>query len=364
MAFKELELNMGPQHPSTHGVLRLKLAVDNEVVLRIEPVLGYLHRGMEKLWESQTYIQGVPLTDRLDYLASLSNNLAFVLAVEKLAGLEIPKRAQYIRVILAELQRLASHLAWAGFMANDIGAVSVLLYGFEARETVMDIFETYAGGRLTVHGIRVGGVVEDLDDRVTGLIRDALLEIPKRVKDIELLLSENRIWRQRTAGIGAIAAAQALEYGLTGPALRASGVRRDLRRDIPYCSYEDFEFDIPLGTRGDIYDRYQVRIDEIHQSLGIIAQALDRLPPGEVRARLPKILKIPPAETFQTIESPKGELGFYMKSNGTEKPERVKMKAPSFINLQSLELMCKGNLFSDVVGILGSLDVVLGEVDK
>jgi NADH-quinone oxidoreductase subunit D len=199
---------------------------------------------------------------------------------------------------------------------------------------------------------------------VTGLIRDALLEIPKRVKDIELLLSENRIWRQRTVGIGAIAAAQALEYGLTGPALRASGVRRDLRRDIPYCSYEDFEFDIPLGTRGDIYDRYQVRIDEIHQSLGIIAQALDRLPPGEVRARLPKILKIPPAETFQTIESPKGELGFYMKSNGTEKPERVKMKAPSFINLQSLELMCKGNLFSDVVGILGSLDVVLGEVDK
>ena len=364
MAFKELELNMGPQHPSTHGVLRLKLAVDNEVVLRIEPVLGYLHRGMEKLWESQTYIQGVPLTDRLDYLASLSNNLAFVLAVEKLAGLEIPKRAQYIRVILAELQRLASHLAWAGFMANDIGAVSVLLYGFEARETIMDIFETYAGGRLTVHGIRVGGVVEDLDDRVTGLIRDALLEIPKRVKDIELLLSENRIWRQRTVGIGAIAAAQALEYGLTGPALRASGVRRDLRRDIPYCSYEDFEFDIPLGTRGDIYDRYQVRIDEIRQSLGIIAQALDRLPPGEVRARLPKILKIPPAETFQTIESPKGELGFYMKSNGTEKPERVKMKAPSFINLQSLELMCKGNLFSDVVGILGSLDVVLGEVDK
>jgi NADH-quinone oxidoreductase subunit D len=210
----------------------------------------------------------------------------------------------------------------------------------------------------------VGGVVEDLDDKVIGMIGGALAEIPKRVRDIQLLLSENRIWKQRTAGIGVISAAQALEYGLTGPALRASGVRRDLRRDIPYSSYEDFDFDIPLGTHGDIYDRYQVRIDEIHQSLRIITQALDRLPPGEIRARLPRVLKIPPAEVFHTIEAPKGELGFYMKSNGTDKPERVKMKAPSFINLQSLELMCKGNLFSDVVGILGSLDVVLGEVDK
>jgi len=364
MAFKEIELNMGPQHPSTHGVLRLRLAVDNEVVLRIEPIIGYLHRGMEKLWENLSYVQGVPLTDRLDYLASLSNNLAFVLAVEKLAGIEVPKRAQYIRVILAELQRLASHLAWAGFMANDIGAVSVLLYGFEARETIMDIFEEYAGGRLTIHGIRVGGVVEDLDDRVIGLIRAALVEIPKRVRDIQLLLSENRIWKQRTAGIGAIPAARALEYGLTGPALRASGVRRDLRRDIPYSSYEDFDFDIPLGTHGDIYDRYQVRIEEIFQSRRIIAQALDRLPSGPIRTRVPRVLKIPPAEVFHTIEAPKGELGFFMKSNGTDKPERVKMKSPSFINLQSLELMCKDNLFSDVVGILGSLDIVLGEVDK
>jgi NADH-quinone oxidoreductase subunit D len=364
MAFKEIELNMGPQHPSTHGVLRLKLAVDNEVVLRIEPVLGYLHRGVEKLWENLNYVQGVPLTDRLDYLAALSNNLAFVLTVEKLAGIEVPKRAQYIRVILAELQRLASHLAWAGFMANDVGAVSILLYGFEAREAIMDIFEEYAGGRLTIHGIRVGGVVEDLDDKLVGMIRGALDEIPRRVRDIQLLLSENRIWKQRTAGIGAISAAQALAYGLTGPALRASGVRRDLRRDIPYSSYEDFDFEIPLGTHGDIYDRYQVRVEEISQSLRIIAQAIENLPPGDIRARVPRTLRIPPGQVFHTIEAPKGELGFYMKSNGTDRPERVKMRSPSFINLQSLELMCKGNLFSDVVGILGSLDIVLGEVDK
>jgi NADH-quinone oxidoreductase subunit D len=249
-------------------------------------------------------------------------------------------------------------------MANDVGAVSVLLYGFEAREAVMDIFEEYAGGRLTIHGIRIGGVVEDLDNRLIGMIRSALEEIPKRLKDIRLLLNENRIWKQRTVGIGTISAARAQEYGLTGPALRASGVRWDIRRNMPYSSYQDFEFDIPLGSRGDINDRYQVRMEEILQSLRIISQALDRLAPGEIRAKLPRVLRIPPGEVFHTIEAPKGELGFYVKSNGTDRPERVKMRSPSFINLQSLEIMCAGNLFSDVVGILGSLDIVLGEVDK
>jgi len=361
---REIDLNMGPQHPSTHGVLRLKLAVDNEVVLRVEPVIGYLHRGMEKLWESLTYTQVVPLTDRLDYIASLSNNLGFVLPVEKLAGIEVPRRAQYIRVVLAELQRLASHLAWAGFMANDIGAMSVLLYSFEAREEVLDIFEEYCGARLTIHGIRIGGVVHDLDAALVTRIRAVLESIPRRLRDIRTLLDENRIWRERTVGVGLITGADAIAYGLTGPPLRASGVRWDIRKDIPYSSYDEFDFDVPLGRNGDVYDRYLVRLDEICQSIRIVGQALDGLPAGECSAKVPRVLRVPPGEVFHTIEAPKGILGFYVKSNGTDRPERVKMKSPSFINLQSLEHMCKGNLFSDVVGILGSLDIVLGEIDK
>jgi NADH-quinone oxidoreductase subunit D len=364
VAFQEIALNMGPQHPSTHGVLRLKLNVDNEVVRALEPVIGYLHRGMEKLWESQTYVQITPLTDRLDYLAALSNNLAYVLAVEKLMGLEIPKRAQYIRVILVELQRLASHLAWLGFMANDVGAMSVLLYSFEDREEILDIFEAYVGARLTVHGMRIGGVPFDLDDRVIGMIRGALDGLPKKIADIEKLLNDNRIWLHRTRGVGAISRDDALAFGLTGPTLRATGVAWDIRRDIPYSSYEDFEFDVPVRRNGDVNDRYLVRMEEIRQSLRIVRQALDRLPAGEHLVKVPRILKIPPGEVFHTIEAPKGELGFYIKSNGTDKPERVKMKSPSFINLQSLERMSKGSLFSDVVGILGSLDIVLGEIDK
>jgi NADH-quinone oxidoreductase subunit D len=364
VAFKEIELNMGPQHPSTHGVLRLKLAVDNEVVLGVEPVLGYLHRGMEKLWESLTYVQIVPLTDRLDYLASLSNNLGYVLTVEKLAGIEIPRRAQYIRVVLAELQRLASHLAWAGFMANDIGAMSVLLYGFEAREEILDLFEEYCGARLTIHGIRIGGVVHDIDTGLASRVRTVLTNIPKRLADIRALLDENRIWKQRTVGVGRIASADAIDYGLTGPSLRACGVAWDMRKDIPYSSYGEFDFDVPLGRNGDVYDRYLVRLEEICQSIRIVGQALDGLPEGPFTAKLPRVLKIAPGEAFHTIEAPKGVLGFTIRSNGTDRPERVKMKSPSFINLQSLEHMCKGNLFSDVVGILGSLDIVLGEIDK
>jgi len=364
MAFKEIALNMGPQHPSTHGVLRLKLAVDNEVVLRLEPVLGYLHRGMEKLWENLTYTQIVPLTDRLDYLAALSSNLGFVLAVEKLAGIEIPKRGQVLRVVLAELQRLASHLAWVGFQANDIGAMSVLLYGFEARERILDLFEEYVGARLTVHGIRIGGVPRDFDPEFVQRIGKTLDGLPRTLRDIELLLNENRIWKERTQGVGVITAAEAVDFGLTGPPLRATGVHWDIRKDVPYSSYEDFDFDVPLGSAGDVYDRYLVRMEEMRQSLGIVRQALDRLPDGECSAKVPRILRIPPAEVFHTIEAPKGELGFYIRSNGTDKPERVKMKSPSFINLMSLAHMSRGNLFSDVIGILGSLDIVLGEIDK
>ncbi|MBM3310954.1 MAG: NADH-quinone oxidoreductase subunit D [Candidatus Aminicenantes bacterium] len=364
MAFKEIALNMGPQHPSTHGVLRLKLAIDNEVVLSLEPVVGYLHRGMEKLWESLTYTQIVPLTDRLDYIAALSNNLGFVLAVEKLAGLEVPPRGRYIRVALAELQRLASHLAWVGFQANDIGAMSVLLYAFEARERVLDLFEEYIGARLTVHGIRIGGVPRDFDPEFVRKIERTLDGLPATIRNIELLLNENRIWQERTRGVGVVGAAEAVDFGLTGPPLRATGVRWDIRMDVPYSSYEDFEFDVPLAEHGDVYDRYLVRMEEMRQSMRIVRQALARLPGGDFTAKVPRILRIPPAEVFQTIEAPKGELGFYIKSNGTDKPERVKMKSPSFINLMSLAHMSRGNLFSDVVGILGSLDIVLGEIDK
>jgi NADH-quinone oxidoreductase subunit D len=364
VAFKELELNMGPQHPSTHGVLRLKVAVDNELVLKVDPVVGYLHRGIEKLWENKTYTQGLPFSDRLDYIASISNNMGYVLAVEKLMGLEVPKRAQYIRVIMTELQRAASHLAWVGFMGNDLGASSILLYAFEEREDILEIFEEYVGARLTMNAMRIGGVPFDINDKIIEMIRKCLVEIPKKLKDIELLLSANRIWLHRTKDIGVVSGEDAIEIGLTGPALRASGVKWDIRKNIPYSSYQDFDFVVPLGTNGDLYDRYIVRMEEIRQSLRIVQQAVEKIPQGDIQAKVPKILKIPAGEVFHSIEAPKGELGFYIKSNGTEKPERVKVKSPSFINMQSLEAMAKGNLFADLVGILGSLDVVLGEIDK
>jgi NADH-quinone oxidoreductase subunit D len=355
---------MGPQHPSTHGVLRLKLAVDNELVLAVEPVLGYLHRGMEKLWESLTYAQVVPLTDRLDYLAALSNNLGYCLTVEKLAAIEVPRRARYVRVVLVELQRLASHLAWMGFMANDIGAMSVLLYGFEAREEVLALVEEYCGARLTVHGIRIGGAARDIDASFASRVRSVLARVPLWLERVRALLDENRIWKERTVGVGRIAAADAVDLGLTGPPLRASGVRRDLRKDIPYSSYEEFDFDVPVGANGDVYDRYLVRLEEICQSIRIVGQALDGLPEGEFRAKAPRVLKIAPGEAYQAIEAPKGVLGFTVRSNGSDRPERVKMRSPSFHNLQSLDTMCRGYLFSDVIGILGSLDIVLGEIDK
>ena len=361
-----IELNMGPQHPSTHGVLHLKVTVDNEVVLKVEPIVGYLHRGMEKLWENRTYAQIVPFTDRLDYIGAIANNLGYILAVEKLMGIEIPKRAQYIRVILSELQRVASHLAWLGFNANDIGACSIILYTFEEREDILEIFEEYIGARLTIHGLRIGGVPFDLSDSIIERIKKCLIEIPKKIKHVEGLLNGNRIWQHRTKGIGVISAEEAIDWGLTGPALRASNVKWDIRKNIPYSSYEDFDFDIAMGTNCDLYDRYLIRVEEIKQSLRIIQQGIERIKdlPPDLMAKVPKMLKIPAGEVFHSIEAPKGELGFYIKSNGTDKPERVKMKSPSFINMQSFETMCQRNLFADLVAIFGSLDVVLGEIDK
>jgi NADH-quinone oxidoreductase subunit D len=365
MDSKFLEINMGPQHPSTHGVLNLKLTLDNEVVVKVEPNIGYLHRGMEKLWENRTYSQVLPFTDRLDYFSAISNNLGYVLAVEKLMGIEVPKRAQYIRVILTELQRLVNHVGWLGFITNDAGAYyTVNFYAFEEREDYLEIFEEYVGARLTVNAMRIGGVPFDLDEKIISMIEKCLVNMPKRLEDIERIVSKNRIWLHRTKNVGTITGEQAIEFGLTGPALRASGIKWDIRKNIPYSSYDDFDFEVPTGTTGDIYDRYLVRLEEIRQSLRIIRQAIDRLPAGEIITKVPKVLKIPEGEIFHSIEAPKGELGFYIKSNGTDKPERVKMKSPSFINMQSLEFMCKGNLLADVVVILGSLDVLLGEIDK
>jgi NADH-quinone oxidoreductase subunit D len=364
MDSKFLEINMGPQHPSTHGVCRLKLTLDNEVLVKVEPIIGYLHRGMEKLWENRTYSQIIPFTDRLDYMSAISNNLGYVLAIEKLMSIEIPKRGQYIRVILTELQRLASHLIWVACMANDLGAASVFLYGMEEREDILEIFEEYVGARLTVNAIRIGGVPFDIDKTIISMIEKCLVEIPKKLRDIEQLLNGNRIWLHRTKNIGNISVEDAIQLGLTGPCLRATGVKWDIRKNIPYSSYEDFDFDVPLGSNGDVYDRYLVRMEEMRQSMRIIRQAIDRLPEGEILAKVPKVLKIPEGEVFHSIEAPKGELGFYIRSNGTDKPERVKMKSPSFINLQSMQRMCKGYLIADVVAIFGSLDVVLGEIDK
>jgi NADH-quinone oxidoreductase subunit D len=365
MDYRFLEINMGPQHPSTHGVLNLKLTLDNEVVLKVEPNIGYLHRGMEKLWENRTYSQILPFTDRLDYFSAISNNLGYVLAVEKLMGLEVPKRAQYIRVILTELQRVVNHIGWLGFVTNDAGAYyTVNFYTFEEREDILEIFEEYVGARLTVNAMRIGGVPFDIDDKLISMIEKSLAKIERKLKDIDKIVTRNRIWLHRTKGVGVISAEDAIQYGLTGPALRASGVKWDIRKDIPYSSYNEFDFEVPTGTAGDIYDRYLVRWEEIRQSMSIIRQAIQKLPSGEIIAKVPKVLKIPEGEIFHSIEAPKGELGFYIKSNGTDKPERVKMKSPSFINMQSLELMCKGNMLADVVVILGSLDVLLGEIDK
>jgi NADH-quinone oxidoreductase subunit D len=365
MENKFLEINMGPQHPSTHGVLNLKLTLDNEVVIKVEPNIGYLHRGMEKLWENRTYSQILPFTDRLDYFCAISNNLGYVLAVEKLMGLEVPKRAQYIRVILTELQRVVNHIGWLGFVTNDAGAYyTVNFYTFEEREDILDIFEEYVGARLTVNAMRIGGVPFDIDEKIVSMIEKSLAKIERKLKDIDKIVTRNRIWLHRTKGVGVISAEDAIQYGLTGPALRASGVKWDIRKDIPYSSYNEFDFEVPTGTAGDIYDRYLVRWEEIMQSMSIIRQAIQKLPAGEIAAKVPKVLKIPEGEIFHSIEAPKGELGFYIKSNGSDKPERVKMKSPSFINMQSLESMCNGNMLADVVVILGSLDVLLGEIDK
>lgn len=382
-------INMGPQHPSTHGVLRIILKLEGEVILQATPIIGHLHRGIEKLAEYRTYHQIVPLTDRLDYLAPPSNNLAYCLAVEKLLGLEIPPRGQYLRVILAELTRLQSHLIWLGTQANDIGAITPLLYTFREREELLDMFELAGGSRMHTSYIRIGGLLQDVPAEFLPKVKAFCAILPQRMKDYEGLLSKNKIWLKRTKGVGVITAQDAINLSLSGPSLRACGVQWDLRKANPYSSYDQFEFEIPVGRNGDVYDRYLVRLQEMRQSVRILQQALARLPEGPVNALSPSVVPplkekvysgiealihqfhimiegfaVPPGEVYASIESPRGELGFYIRSDGGNKPFRMKVRTPSFVNLQSISRMAKGELLADLVAIIGSIDIVLGDVDK
>jgi NADH-quinone oxidoreductase subunit D len=360
----ELVLNMGPQHPSTHGVLRLILKLDGEKVLGTECVMGYLHRGIEKVAESRTYVQFNPYVDRLDYVAAVSNGLGYCLTIEKLISVEAPKRAQYLRVILTELNRLASHQVWLGTHALDIGAITPLFYVFREREDILNIFEKFFGARLTTHAFRIGGCARDAYEGFDKEVLEFCDKQDKRLVEYEELLTGNRIWKDRTVGVGVISPEACIAIGLTGPPLRGSGVKWDLRKAQPYSSYEDFDFEIPIGKNGDTYDRYIVRIEEMRQSLRIIRQALAGLPEGPVMAKVPKILKPPAGDVYHSIEAPKGELGFYVVSDGLTNPYRMRVRPPSFINLQALEQMVQGQLVADVVAIIGTLDIVLGEVDR
>ncbi|KPK94512.1 MAG: NADH dehydrogenase [Deltaproteobacteria bacterium SM23_61] len=384
-----MTLNMGPQHPSTHGVLRVILELDGEVVVKATPDIGYLHRGLEKLAESKTYHQCIPLTDRLDYVAGMSNNLAYVLAVEKLLGLEVPPRAQAIRVLLCELQRIASHLFWLGTHAHDIGAMTPLFYALRERDEILFLFERVCGSRLTPSFFRVGGLAQDLPEGFEEKCREFTLSFPAHVDEYETLLTQNEIWMRRTRGVGSISAEEAINQGLSGPILRASNVNWDLRKAFPYSGYEKYEFFVPTGKKGDVYDRYLVRLMEMRQSNEIVRQALDRIPGGPVIVQDPKFVyppkdrvqqsiealihqfhlassgfPVPSGEVYAGIESPKGELGFYLVSDGSNKPWRFRVRPPSFFNLSSLSTLVQGRLVADVVAIIGSIDIVLAEIDR
>ena len=384
-----MTINMGPQHPSTHGVLRLILTLEGETVTEAIPEIGYLHTGIEKTAEAKTYFQTLVLTDRMDYLAPLSNNLGYALAVEKLLGIEIPAKAQFARVALAELQRIASHLVWLGTHALDLGAQSVFLYAFREREEILDIFELCSGVRMMTSYIMPGGLQADLPPAFDAKVREFLTSFPARLREYHDLLTNNRLWINRTKGIGPLTAEQAIAMGASGPVLRGSGVAWDVRKMFPYSSYEKFQFDIPIGTNGDTYDRYLVRMLEMDQSLNITKQALDGMPEGRWQVDDPKIVpppkwqvatnmeslihhfklytegyRPPAGEVYLRIESPKGELGYYLVSDGTARPYRMHVRAPSFANLQALPGMVKGQLLSDVVASIGSIDIVLGEVDR
>jgi len=382
-------LNMGPQHPSTHGVLRLLLEIDGETVVKCAPDIGYLHTGIEKTCEAKFYQQVVPLTDRIDYLCPMTNNLAYCLAVEKLIGMEIPERAEYLRVMLNELTRIQSHLVWLGTHALDLGALTMFLYCFREREELLRIFENVSGQRMMTSYFRVGGLALEPPIDFYAQVQAFLKMMPGKIDEYENLLSGNPIWIGRTKGVGCLSAEDAIALGVTGPPLRASGVDWDLRRDMPYSGYEKFQFKVPVSKDGDVWARYVVRMDEMRESIKIAQQALDGLPSGPIAADAPKIVlpdrekmktqmeslihhfkivtegfAVPAGQVYQAVESPRGEMGYYVVSDGTAKPYRVHMRNPSFATLQALETMCRGKLLADVVAVIGSIDIVLGEIDR
>jgi NADH-quinone oxidoreductase subunit D len=385
----QMTLSMGPQHPSTHGVLRLELQLDGELVIKTVPDIGYLHTGMEKLFEYKKYQQGIVITDRMDYLNPLGNNLAYVMAAEKLLQIEIPERAQIIRVMFCELQRIASHMVWLGTHALDIGAMSPFFYCFRQREKILNLIEAASGGRMTPSYFRIGGLMMDLPAGFERRVKQFLEDFPDALDMLNTLVTGNTIWQSRTKDIGVITATEAIDWGLTGPCLRGSGVSLDLRRDNPYSGYETYDFEVPVEPSGDVWGRFMVRMRELRESYKIVRQSLERLKPGPTKADAPKIVlpdrddmrkhmdslihhflivaegfDIPEGEVYHPIEGSKGELGVYMKSNGGPKPDRVHFRGPSFVNLAALPVMCEGEMVADVVAIIGSLDIVLGEIDR
>lgn len=361
---EEFVVNMGPQHPSTHGVCRLVLTMDGERVVKIEPVIGYLHRAIEKICENRTYAQCLPMFDRFEYVTSMSCGQVFSMAVEKLAGIEVPERAEYIRVIMLELNRIASHLIFWGVTAMDCGAYTPFLYGLRERELIIDLFEMTCGQRLTYNYIRVGGVSKDLPKDFIPKCREAVKILSQKLVEYENLLNENPIWLVRNKGIGILSPELGIAWGVSGPVLRASGVKHDLRKDDPYSIYDKFDFDIPTRPNGDCYDRFLLRLDEIKQSLRIIVQALDGLPEGDIRAKVKAKFKPPAGEVYSRIENSRGEMGVYIVSDGTTKPFRVKARGGSFNQLQVLPEFGTDCMIADLVAIFASLDVILPEVDR
>lgn len=384
-----MTINMGPQHPSTHGVLRLILEVDGETVVGMDADIGFLHRGIEKLSEHRTYHQVLPLTDRMDYLAPMSNNLGYILAVEQLLGIEVPERAKAIRIIMAEMTRIKSHLVWLATHALDIGAMTVFLYCFREREVVMETYELISGARMTSNFFRAGGLSMDVPPEFEKKVQDFINDMPGYIDTYENLLTNNPIWKKRTIDIGYLSREEVLDVGLTGSAMRGSSVDFDLRRDIPYADYDTYDFEVPVYHKGDVFDRYMVRMDEMRQSCRIIQQGLDRLKPGPVLADDPQVTyppkesvyntieglihhfkiasegyHVPAGETYLAIEAPKGELGFYIVSDGSSKPYRMRVRPASFVNLQALAPMMRGLMLADLVAVIGTLDVVLGEIDR
>jgi len=386
---KTVTVNMGPQHPSTHGVLRVVLELDGETVVKATPVIGYLHTGIEKTMESKLYYKALPCTDRMDYLAPMSNNLGYCLAVEKLMGIEVPEKVQWARVCLAELTRVNSHLVWLGTHAMDLGALSMMLYTFRERELILDIYEACGGQRMMTSYIRIGGLAHDLPKDFEKKVRNLIKVVSDRLKDYEGLLTHNQIFVNRTKGVAVISAEDAIKWSLTGPMLRGSGIAHDLRKANPYSGYENFDFDIPVGEKGDSYDRFLLRLEEMRQSLRICGQAVDGMPAGPYRAHVPGVV-LPPKEdvlykmeslifhfklitdgfdaplgtVYQAIESPKGEIGFMITGDGTNRPRRVRVRPPAFVNLACLPKLCEGRMLSDVVCAIGSIDIILGEVDR